>query len=105
MDAEYVEAQRNRPIHQRRFFEIADAVGVQRDPVAAEDDLASGLGVHGIGVVEQRRMEEAGDVNQRPGCDNAKKKKLATCRFQLAAGSEEEEEALRNPSAGRLPSS
>ena len=59
-----------RPVEERRFFEVADAVGVERDPVVAEEHLAGDLGVDGVGVVEQRRREqrEAG-VEEEPERD------------------------------------
>ena len=52
------EAGGHRPVEERGFFEVADAVGVERDPVVAEEHLAGDLGVDGVGVVEQRRGEE-----------------------------------------------
>ena len=40
------------PVEEWRLFEIADAVGVERDVVVAEEHLASDFGVNGVGVVE-----------------------------------------------------
>ena len=51
-------ARGHRPVEERRFFEVADAVGVERDVVVAEQHLAGDFGVDGVGVVEQRRREE-----------------------------------------------
>ena len=48
----------HRPIEQRRFLEIPDAVGVERDPVVAQQHLARDLGVHRVGVVQQRGTDE-----------------------------------------------
>ena len=57
-DAEELEAGGHRPVQQRRLLQIADAVGVERDPVVAQEHLARDLGVDGVGVVEQGRGEE-----------------------------------------------
>ena len=46
------------PVEERGFLEVADAVGVEGDPVVAEEHLAGDFGVDGVGVVEQRRGEE-----------------------------------------------
>ena len=48
----------HRPVEERRLFEVADAVGVERDVVVAEEHLAGDFGVDGVGVVEQRGAEE-----------------------------------------------
>ena len=47
-----------RPVEEWGFFEVADAVGVEGDPVVAEEHLAGDFGVDGVGVVEERRGEE-----------------------------------------------
>jgi hypothetical protein len=57
-ELEELDAGRHRPIEQWGFFEVADAVGVEGDVVVAEQHLAGDLGVHGVGVVEERGMEE-----------------------------------------------
>ena len=49
-------AGRDAPIHQRSFFEVADAIHVQCDPVVALQHFACRFGVDGIGIVQQRRM-------------------------------------------------
>ena len=59
MDAEYFEARGHGPIEERSLLEVADAVGVESDPVVAEEDLAGDLGVDGVGVVEQRGGDES----------------------------------------------
>lgn len=65
--AEESHAPSHRPVEERGFFEIADAVGVESDPVVAEEDLACDLGVHGVCVVEQRWGEEGeGRVEDEP---------------------------------------
>src|SRR5262249_1364826 len=64
-DAENLVRRRHRPIHQRRLLQVANAVDVQRHPIAALDDLARGHGVGGVGVVLQRRVPRAAQINQR----------------------------------------
>ena len=51
------------PVMQRGFFEIANAVLIHHDPVAALQHLAGDQRVRGVGVVEQRRLSGGGDVN------------------------------------------
>ena len=58
MDAEEFEAGSHGPVEERGLFEVTDAVGVEGDPVVAEEDFASDFGVDGVGVVEQRWGEE-----------------------------------------------
>ena len=53
VDAEEFEAGGHGPVEERGFFEVADAVGVEGDPVVAEEHLAGDFGVDGVGVVEQ----------------------------------------------------
>jgi hypothetical protein len=48
----------HRPIKQRGFFEVANAVGIEGDIVVAEEHLAGDFGVDGVGVVEERGSEE-----------------------------------------------
>ncbi len=57
IDAEDAIASGNQPVHQGRFFQVAHAVDVQGDVVAAGEHLASSLGVRGVHVVLQRRRE------------------------------------------------
>ena len=57
-DAEEFEAGRHGPVEEWGLFEVADAVGVEGDPVLAEKYLAGDLGVDGVGVVEERRGDE-----------------------------------------------
>jgi len=52
VDAEEFEAESHAPVEDGGFFEVADAVGVEGDPVVAEDHLAGDFGVDGVGVVE-----------------------------------------------------
>ena len=57
----------HRPVVERGFFEVADAVGVERDVVVAEEHLAGDFGVDGVGVVQQGRGEEGeGGVEDEP---------------------------------------
>src|SRR5580693_2196421 len=65
-DAEEREADGHRPVWDRSFLEIADAVFVERDPVVKREHFAAGFGVGAVGVVEERRMEEAGDEDGEP---------------------------------------
>ena len=58
MDPEDAEAGGHGPVEEWGFFEVADAVGVEGDPVVAEKHLAGDFGVDGVGVVEERRGEE-----------------------------------------------
>ena len=64
--AENFVADAHAPIQQRRFFQIANAIDVERGPVVTGDHLARRFGVNGVGVIEQRRREQPGDVNDRP---------------------------------------
>ena len=57
--AEEVIVDGDEPVGQRRLFEITDAVDVQRDPVAADGHVLGGIGVRGVGVVEQWRAKRA----------------------------------------------
>ncbi len=53
----------NHPVMERGFFEIANAVLIHHDPVAALQHLAGNQRVRGVGIVEQRRLSGGGDVN------------------------------------------
>jgi len=52
------------PVRQRRLLQIAQAVDLQRHPVAAIGHVLRGLGVIGVRVVQQRRRKKRG---QRDG--------------------------------------
>ena len=65
-DAEERKADGHRPVRQGSFFEIADTVFVERDPVVERDHFAAGFGVCAIGIVEQRGMKQAGDEDGDP---------------------------------------
>ena len=70
VDAEEFEAGGDGPVEERGLFEVTDAVGVEGDPVVAEEDLAGDFGVYGVGVVEQWRSEEGnGGVEEEPESD------------------------------------
>ena len=58
MDAEEAEAGGHGPVEEGGLLEVADAVGVEGDPVVAEEHLAGDFGVDGVGVVEERWREE-----------------------------------------------
>ncbi len=67
VDAEELEAGGHGPVEERGFFEVADAVGVEGDPVVAEEHLAGDLGVDGVCVVEEGWGEEGvGGVEGEP---------------------------------------
>jgi hypothetical protein len=51
------------PVRQGRLFQVANAVDLQRHPVAALGDVLCGLCVIGVGVVEQRRGEQRRKLN------------------------------------------
>ena len=68
VDAEEFVAEGHAPVEEGGFFEVADAVGVEGDPVVAEEHLAGDFGVDGVGVVEEWGGDEgeAGvEENQR----------------------------------------
>ena len=65
-DAEERKADGHCPVWDRSFFEIADAVFVERDPVVKGEHFAAGFGVGAVGVVEERWMEETGDEDGEP---------------------------------------
>ena len=70
VDAEEFEAGGHGPVEERGLFEVADAVGVEGDPVVAEEHLAGDLGVDGVGVVEEWRGEESeAGVEEEPEGD------------------------------------
>jgi hypothetical protein len=70
VDAEEFEAGGYGPVEERGFFEVADAVGVEGDPVVAEEHLAGDLGVDGVGVVEEGRSDEGeAGVEEEPEGD------------------------------------
>ena len=66
VEAEDAEAEGVEPVGEGRFLEVADAVDVEGDPVAGEGHVAGGVGVGGVGVVEQRRGEERGEEDDEP---------------------------------------
>jgi len=45
------------------LLDVADAVGLGGDPVAAVDDVLGGLGVGGVDVVHEGRGEEGSEVD------------------------------------------
>lgn len=58
VEAEEAERDGVEPVGERGFFEIADAIHMEGDPVAGERHVAGGTGVGAVGVVKQRRREE-----------------------------------------------
>ena len=70
VDAEEAKACGHGPVEERRFFEIADAIGVEGDPIVAEEHFAGDFGVDGVGVVEEWRGEESeARVEEKPECE------------------------------------
>ena len=65
-ESKEAEADCIKPIGQRGLFKIADAVDLERDPVSARQDVARGVGVGGIGVVEERRREKGSEKDCGP---------------------------------------
>ena len=51
------------PVGKRRLFDIADAVDLGRDPVAALGKVLRGLGMGGVYVVHQRRRKQRGKLH------------------------------------------
>ena len=70
-------ADRHRPIHQGRFFQVAHAVDVERGPVVADEQLAGGFSVDGIGVVQQRRRKKDQGCKPRPTAARSKSNGVA----------------------------
>ena len=51
------------PVRKRRLLEISDSVDFHGDPIAAFGHVLGDLRVGGVGVVEQWRREERGELN------------------------------------------
>ena len=66
VDAEEAEADGDDPVGEGGFFQVADVVDAQSDPVAGEGHLAGGVGVGPVGVVEYGRGEERGEEENEP---------------------------------------
>ncbi len=65
--AEHLHAPGHGPVEEGGFLEVADAVGVEGDPVVAEEHLTGDLGVDGVSVVEEGWGEEGeGAVEDQP---------------------------------------
>ena len=70
MDAEEFEACGYRPVEERSFFEVTDAVGVEGDPVVAKEHFAGDLGMDGVGVVKEWWGEEGeAGIEEEPDGD------------------------------------
>ena len=54
------------PVHQRRLFEVAHAVGVHRYPIVAEQHFPGCFRVDRVDVIEQRRRKHPRSVNRQP---------------------------------------
>ncbi len=57
-----------KPVGQRRLLNVADAVDLGRDPVAGLGDALRGLGVGGVHIVEQRRVEQGTNLDGAKNC-------------------------------------
>jgi hypothetical protein len=69
-DTEEFEVGGHGPVEEWGFFEVADTVGVESDPVVAKEHLAGDLGVDGVGVVEEWRGDEGETgVKEEPECE------------------------------------
>jgi hypothetical protein len=66
VDAEELDAEGYSPVRKRGFFEVADIVFVESDPVVADKDFAARVGVGGVDIVLKGRGEEAGAVDGEP---------------------------------------
>ena len=66
--AEDAEATRGDPVRQRSFFKIADVVDAEGDPIAGAENLAGGVGVGAVGVVQHGRGEERDEEEDEPQC-------------------------------------
>src|SRR5580658_392360 len=64
--AEDAKADGGDPVGERRFFEVADTVDVECDPVAGVKHGLRGLCVRGVGVVEQRGCSGGGEEDCGP---------------------------------------
>src|SRR5207302_1263630 len=98
--AKQLEAGGHAPVHERGFFQIAEAaiiqiaaINAQRDPVMTENHFARGLGVDRVGVVHQSGLEQAAQVNGGPYQHNKKDEKIASWRGRV--GSRDVKERLR----------
>jgi hypothetical protein len=69
--AEDLEEGAGDPVGKRRLFNVADAIDMSRDPVAVLTEVLRGLGVGGVHVVQQRRVEQRGKIH---GGKNDRKK-------------------------------
>jgi hypothetical protein len=65
-DAKQAEARRHGPIRERGFFEIANAIFVQRDPVMQGKHFPRGFRMGGIGVIKEGRLNETRNIDNRP---------------------------------------
>ena len=74
-DAEERKADGHRPVWERSFFQITDAIFVERNPVVKREHLAAGFGVSAVGIVEQRRAEQTRDEDGGPQKENREKRR------------------------------
>ncbi len=56
-DAEKAVRSGDQPVHDRRFFQVADAVDVEGDEVVAGKHLAGSFGVRGVHIILQGRRK------------------------------------------------
>ena len=79
------------PVGKRRLFEVADAVDLHGDPIAAFVHVLRDLGVGSIYVVEQGRGEKRGDLDtqkngheKRPRCEGGGRLRRRLRKFECA---------------------
>jgi hypothetical protein len=60
------EARSHRPVEEWRLLQVADAIRVESHPIVAEQHFAGGLGMNGVGVIQERRPKKRGAVCGKP---------------------------------------
>ena len=66
VEAEDAEAEGDEPVGEGRFLKVANAVDVKGDEIAGGGHVTGGVGVGGVGVVEQWWSEERGEEEEEP---------------------------------------
>src|ERR1700687_946775 len=74
MNAEKFEAHRDRPVKERRFFEIANAVSMKRHPIIAQHHLARRFSVHRIRIIQQCGTKYPRSIHGQP--ENEERNKI-----------------------------
>src|ERR1700733_6645140 len=61
------EAGGHAPVHERSFFEVADAVGVEGNPIVLRDHFSRNFGMHRVSIIQQRwTKKRKACVEQQP---------------------------------------